>query len=86
MIKKFSFDWNEYESLARKIGAEGCVLLKNDNSVLPLKGGKKVAVFGRTQFDYIKCGTGSGGMVNVPYVVNIYEGLKLWITIESLKT
>ena len=76
MIKKFSFDWNEYESLARKIGAEGCVLLKNDNSVLPLKGGKKVAVFGRMQFDYIKCGTGSGGMVNVPYVVNIYEGLK----------
>ena len=41
-----------------------------------MKGGKKVAVFGRTQFDYIKCGTGSGGMVNVPYVVNIYEGLK----------
>ena len=43
--------------LCRKTGAEGIVMLKNDGA-LPLNG-KKVAVFGRTQVDTIKCGTGS---------------------------
>ncbi len=73
---KLSFDWNEYEALVRKAGAEGCVLLKNDNEALPVKSGEKVALFGRTQFDYIKSGSGSGGMVNIPYLVNVYDGFK----------
>lgn len=73
---KRSFDWKEYENLARNAGAEGYVLIKNDNGVLPLSEGAKVALYGRTQFDYIKSGTGSGGMVNIPYLVNIYDGLK----------
>ncbi|MCR4727072.1 MAG: glycoside hydrolase family 3 C-terminal domain-containing protein [Lachnospiraceae bacterium] len=73
---KFTFDWKEYAKIAREAAAEGCVLLKNDSETLPLKKGEKVALFGRTQFDYIKSGTGSGGLVNTPYVVNIYEGLK----------
>jgi len=33
-------------------------------------------VFGRTQFDIQKSGTGSGGMVNAPYVTNLYDSLK----------
>ena len=70
------FDWKEYAELARSAGAEGCVLIKNDKATLPVKDGKSVAVYGRTQFDYIKSGTGSGGLVNTPYTVNIYEGLK----------
>ncbi len=70
------FDWKEYAALARLAGAEGCVLLKNDKETLPLKEGAKVAVYGRTQFDYIKSGTGSGGLVKTPYVVNIYDGIK----------
>ena len=69
-------DWKEYAELVRKAGAEGCVLLKNDNDALPVKSGEKVALFGRTQFDYIKSGSGSGGMVNIPYLVNIYDGFK----------
>ncbi|MBP5151304.1 MAG: glycoside hydrolase family 3 protein [Lachnospiraceae bacterium] len=73
---KYTFDWKEYAGIAREAGAEGCVLLKNDGDTLPLKKGAKVALFGRTQFDYIKSGSGSGGLVNTPYVVNIYEGLK----------
>lgn len=73
---KLSFDWHEYEELVRKAGAEGCVLLKNDDNALPVKEGEKVALFGRTQFDYIKSGSGSGGMVNIPYLVNIYDGFK----------
>ena len=50
-------DKNERYALVRKIAEEGIVLLKNEG-VLPL-GGEKVAVFGRTQLDLIKCGTGS---------------------------
>lgn len=69
-------DWDEYSKLARKAGAEGCVLLRNNDNVLPIKASDKVCIFGRTQFDYSKSGTGSGGSVNTPYVVNIYEGLK----------
>ena len=50
-------DKNERYALAQKIAEEGMVLLKNEG-VLPL-GEEKVAVFGRTQCNLIKCGTGS---------------------------
>ncbi|MCR5399501.1 MAG: glycoside hydrolase family 3 C-terminal domain-containing protein [Lachnospiraceae bacterium] len=73
---KYTFDWREYARIARAMVSEGCVLLKNDKSALPVKKGEKVAVFGRIQFDYIKSGTGSGGMVNAPYVVSILDALK----------
>ncbi len=59
---------------ARKVAADGCVLLKNENHVLPIKQGNTVSFFGRTQIDYIKCGTGSGGLVHTEYVVNIIDG------------
>ena len=70
--------WNieEFKKVARKAAAEGCVLLKNDDSALPLGKGTKVALFGRNQMNYYKSGTGSGGMVNVDYVVGIYEALE----------
>lgn len=73
---KYKFDWKEYAELARRAGAEGYVLLKNDKNTLPVANNAKVAIFGRTQFDYIKSGTGSGGMVNIPYLVNVYDGMK----------
>ena len=47
----------ERYDLAREIAEEGIILLKNENT-LPL-GKEKIAVFGRTQNDIIKCGTGS---------------------------
>lgn len=65
----------EFNAVCRKAGSEGIVLLKNDNHVLPLQKGTKVSVFGRIQSHYIKSGTGSGGLVNVSYVVGIPEGL-----------
>ena len=70
--------WNieEFKKVARKAAAEGCVLLKNDDSALPLGKGTKVALFGRSQMNYYKSGTGSGGMVNVDYAVGIYEALE----------
>ena len=54
---KLVLDWKEYAQIVRKAGAEGCVLLKNDNECLPLKENDRVALFGRTQFDYIKSGS-----------------------------
>lgn len=70
------FDLDTYAALARQAGAEGAVLLKNDAQALPLEKGTRVAVFGRSQFGYYKSGTGSGGLVNAPYVVSILDALK----------
>jgi len=56
--------------------AEGCVLLRNEEELLPIKEGTVVSVFGRNQFNYFKSGTGSGGMVNTPYEVSVLDALK----------
>ena len=61
MLKKV-LDWNEYTDTARRMNAEGCVLLENRNQILPLTKGTKVSIFGRIQDHYYKSGTGSGGM------------------------
>lgn len=55
--------------------AEGMVMLENDG-MLPLRRSDKIAVFGRAQFEYIKSGSGSGGLVVCPYVTNIGDELK----------
>ena len=70
------FDPGAYAALARRTVAEGCVLLRNDGPVLPFAQGAKVAVFGRSQFNYYKSGTGSGGLVNTGHVPSITEGLE----------
>lgn len=67
--------WNEYLETAANAVAEGIVMLKNDNSALPLNKFDEVAVFGRIQLNYYKSGTGSGGMVNVSKVTSIVDGL-----------
>ena len=69
-------NWKEYARAARLAAAEGIVMLRNKKKVLPLKRNERIAVFGRIQFDYYKSGTGSGGMVNVPYSTNIVKALK----------
>lgn len=60
---------------SRRVCAEGAVLLKNEGDMLPLRDAK-INVFGRTQINYYKSGTGSGGAVNVRRVVNIIDGLR----------
>ena len=70
-------DRKQYENKARQAVAEGAVLLRNENNVLPLKQDCKVALWGRMQNNYYKSGTGSGGLVNVDHVVDIPEGLEL---------
>ena len=64
----------EHMLAARRMAAEGMVLLKNKNDVLPLRE-KTVALFGAGANGTISCGTGSG-YVYAPYVVTVEQGLK----------
>ncbi|MFD0673882.1 glycoside hydrolase family 3 C-terminal domain-containing protein [Cohnella sp. GCM10027633] len=65
-----------FAEFSRTVSAEGAVLLKNDGQALPIRGGETVSVFGRTQIDYYRSGTGSGGSVNVAYTTNLLGGLR----------
>ncbi len=67
---------NQISVLCRRVAAQGAVLLKNENAVLPLTVEDNVAVFGRCQKEYYRSGTGSGGAVNVPYTTNLLDGLR----------
>ncbi|MBE5880995.1 MAG: beta-glucosidase [Lachnospiraceae bacterium] len=62
-------------ALSRYAATEGMILLKNEDDVLPLALGEKVALFGKGCIDYVKGGGGSGD-VTVAYTRNLYEGLK----------
>ncbi len=64
----------EHIKLSREAASEGMVLLENDG-ILPLKKGTKVALFGIGTLDYIKGGGGSG-RVYCEYTKNIYDGFK----------
>lgn len=61
-------------ALARRAGREGIVLLKNNQKLLPVKKGTRLALFGKGVFDYVKGGGGSGD-VTVSHVMNLYDGL-----------
>jgi beta-glucosidase len=50
------------------------VLLKNDNSTLPFKKVKKIALFGKTSYQFMTGGTGSGE-VNYDHAPSLYEAL-----------
>ena len=67
-------DLKAHAKIAREVAAEGMVLLEN-NGVLPLKKGKRVALLGVDSYDALVGGSGSGH-VNRQYEVSIYEGLK----------
>lgn len=66
----------QMQKLCRMAAAEGAVLLKNEKNTLPIREGETVSIFGRIQLNYYKSGTGSGGLVNVNYVVDIPDGLR----------
>lgn len=75
--------------LLRRAAADGAVMLEN-NGILPLKDGTRVALFGITGYESHYVGYGSGGDVNRPYAVSFADGIKncdrltLDQTIESI--
>ena len=82
-----------HRQLAREAAAEGFVLLKNENQILPLAKGIKLGLYGAGAVMTIKGGTGSGD-VNERDCVNISQGLenagyeltsKAWLEAYRLK-
>lgn len=65
-----------FAEFSRKVAAEGAVLLKNEGLVLPLQNNESVSIFGRTQVNYYRSGTGSGGSVHVSHTTNLLDGLR----------
>jgi beta-glucosidase len=50
------------EAICESVVANGAVLLLNNNDALPLEEGAKLSLLGKTSYDFIYGGTGSGGM------------------------
>jgi beta-glucosidase len=65
-----------FAEFSRKVAAEGAVLLINEGQNLPIKDGESVSIFGRTQVNYYRSGTGSGGSVVVAYSTNLLDSLR----------
>lgn len=65
----------EHIALSRRAAAEGMVLLKNEQHVLPLRPSNHVALFGKASADYVKGGGGSGD-VTVRYVRQFWEAME----------
>ena len=91
-------DLKAHAAITRQSSTEGMVLLKNgphpasltggeQRQTLPLKGdgkGLTVALYGVNSYDFLSGGLGSGA-VNVPYVVDMVEGLEN-VGISTTKT
>ncbi len=73
--RKEQFDHNAHHAVARKASAESTILLKNEDGILPLKRGAKVAVIGDFAFVPRYQGAGSS-LVNPTRVETISEMIK----------
>ena len=72
-----NINYEAYDEVCQEIEAEGIVLLKNENSALPLTEEKNVNVFGWSATDngFIYTGSGSGATDNTEAQITFLEGL-----------
>jgi beta-glucosidase len=70
--RKEEFDKNTHHAIARKAAAESAVLLKNEDSILPLKKGARVAIIGDFAFVPRYQGAGSS-LVNPTRVETVAD-------------
>lgn len=68
-------DLATHAKIARRAATEGMVLLRNEDSALPMQKGARVALYGNSAYETISGGTGSGD-VNEEHTVSVFEGLK----------
>ena len=69
-------DWKaETDALVEEVTGEGIVLLKNENSTLPLAKGSRVTLFGRSSADLVLGGTGAGG-IDASLAVNLKDAME----------
>lgn len=72
--KEFKFDTEAHHSIARKVAEGSMVLLKNEDGILPLKSGAKVAVIGELAKAPRFQGAGSS-VINPTKLDNAYDEL-----------
>ncbi|MCH5320335.1 MAG: glycoside hydrolase family 3 C-terminal domain-containing protein [Eubacterium sp.] len=70
-----TFDVDAHHKLAQKVAEGSMVLLKNDDAILPLKSGQKVAVIGELAKSPRFQGAGSS-VINPTKLVNAYDELE----------
>ncbi|MCC8072963.1 MAG: glycoside hydrolase family 3 C-terminal domain-containing protein [Clostridiales bacterium] len=73
--KKHTYDVEAHHKLAQKVAEGSMVLLKNDDNILPLKQGQKVAVIGEMAKSPRFQGAGSS-VINPTKLDNAYDELK----------
>ena len=73
--RKYVTACDEHIALSASAAAEGMVLLKNEDGVLPLQKGKLIAGFGKGLHDIVKGGGGSGD-VYTPFIISVAQGIE----------
>lgn len=68
------YKYDEHDEMTVKVAAEGAVLLKNDNNVLPLDD-KKVNIFGDCYYRFVNM-SGGAGCINPRFSINFIDGME----------
>lgn len=73
-IQGRSENGDAYVGLARKVAAQGMILLKNEEQVLPLQANDRVGVAGKECLNLV-CGGGGSAFLKCEYIRTLEEGL-----------